>query len=83
VTEQPHHGEGHSGSCIHFRNDPAAIEAAFPGLAALSSGYGSVRADDGLCALHDRYLGARASCARFNRRDAACPPAGSRRKDEG
>jgi hypothetical protein len=50
-------------TCRHFRNDAAFLEAALPGLASLSSGYGSVRADDGLCLLHDRYLGARSSCA--------------------
>jgi hypothetical protein len=50
-------------ACKHFRNDPAALEAAFPGLASLSSARGSVRADDGLCARHDRYLSAWASCA--------------------
>ncbi len=51
--------------CKHFRNDPAALEAAFPGLSSLSSARGSVRADDGLCARHDRYLSARANCADF------------------
>ena len=50
-------------TCRHFRNDAAFLEAALPGLASLSSGYGSVRADDGLCLLRDRYLGARSSCA--------------------
>jgi len=54
--------------CMHFRNDPAALEAAFPGLASLSSARGSVRADDGLCARHERYLSARASCAEFHAR---------------
>lgn len=60
-------------TCRHFRNDAAFLEAALPGLASLSSGYGSVRADDGLCLLHDRYLGARSSCA-----DHAPPEAQSR-----
>jgi len=53
------------GSCRHFENSAAYLEAAIPGLASLSSGAASVRADDGLCLLHDRYLGARASCADF------------------
>ena len=56
---------GRCGSCGHFRNDPAYLEAAIPGLASLSSGDASVRADDGLCLRHDRYLSARASCADF------------------
>lgn len=53
------------GACGHFRNDPAFLEAAIPGFASLSSADASVRADDGLCLLHDRYLGAAASCAAF------------------
>jgi hypothetical protein len=53
-------------ACRHFRNDAKFLEAAFPGLTAMSSGYGSTRADDGICLRHDRYLGARASCADFS-----------------
>ena len=53
------------GNCAHFRNDPAWLEQAIPGLASFSSGDASVRAEDGLCARHDRYLGAYASCADF------------------
>jgi hypothetical protein len=56
---------GRCGSCGHFRNDPSYLEAAIPGLASLSSGDASVRADDGLCLRHDRYLSARASCKDF------------------
>ena len=50
-------------NCTHFRNDPAYLETQFRGLASLSSGYAAVRADDGMCTRHDRYVGARASCA--------------------
>jgi hypothetical protein len=57
------------GSCGHFRNDAAYLETVFAGLTSLSSGYGSVRADDGVCLLHDRYLSARASCASHAARD--------------
>ena len=59
------------GACVHFRNEPEYLEAAFAGLASLSSAYGSVRAEDGLCLLHDRYLGAHCSCADFSARTAA------------
>lgn len=52
--------------CRHFRNDAKYLEAAFKGLASLSSAYGSVRSDDGICVRHDRYLGARSSCADFS-----------------
>jgi hypothetical protein len=59
---------GHCGECEFFRNDAAYLEQEFKGLTALGSGYGSTRADDGICARHDRYLGARSSCADFSRR---------------
>jgi hypothetical protein len=61
--------------CAHFRNDPAYLERVFPGLTSLSSGYASVRAEDGLCLRHDRYLGARCWCADFAAR-AAAPESG-------
>lgn len=53
------------GFCVHFCNAPAAIEAAFKGLTAMSSGHASVRAHDGLCDLHDLYLSYRDCCADF------------------
>ena len=53
------------GACRHFRNDPAYLEAAIPGLSSLSSAAASVRADDGICGLHGRYLEANRSCADF------------------
>ncbi|MGO8918249.1 MAG: hypothetical protein ACLQJR_20300 [Stellaceae bacterium] len=61
-------------TCAHFRNDPAYLEAALCGLASLSSAYGAVRGEDGLCLRHDRYLGARSLCADFTKRDAAAAP---------
>ena len=56
---------GRCSSCAHFRNDPAFLEQAFAGLTSLGSGYGSTRGNDGICLLHDRYLSARSSCAKF------------------
>jgi hypothetical protein len=53
-------------ACRHFRNDAAYLEKAFPGLTSLSSGYGSVRTDDGICLLHDRYLRATYACPQFS-----------------
>ena len=61
-------GEGRCRHCAQFRNDPAFLEAAFKGLASLSSAYGSVRADDGLCLAHDRYLSGDGGCADFTPR---------------
>jgi hypothetical protein len=51
--------------CRHFRNDPGFLETVFPGLTSMSSGYGSVRADDGVCLLRDRYLRATYGCSAF------------------
>ncbi len=56
--------------CRHFRNDAAYLESAFPGLTSMSSGYGSVRAEDGICLVHDRYLNAESSCPQFRSRRA-------------
>lgn len=60
---------GRCRDCAQFRNDPAFLEAAFAGLGSLSSAYGSVRDEDGLCLRHDRYLSARCGCADFAARD--------------
>jgi hypothetical protein len=57
------------GRCVHFRNDRAYLEHVMPGLASMGSGDSSVRADDGICERHDRYLSARASCADFRSAD--------------
>jgi hypothetical protein len=51
--------------CRHFRNTPAYLEGVFEGLTSLSSGYASVRKDDGVCLEHEVYLSAMASCERF------------------
>jgi hypothetical protein len=52
-------------SCRHFRTDTPLLERAIPHLAALSSGYASSRADDGVCAHHDRLVLAAACCSAF------------------
>ena len=49
--------------CRHFNGRPLDIEAALPGLSSLSSAYAAVRSDDGICALHDRYVAASSLCA--------------------
>ncbi len=53
--------------CRHFSNNDAEIEKAFPGLNSLSSAYGSVRADAGICSLHDLFLTPRHHCADFEK----------------
>lgn len=56
---------GACASCRFFRSDPRLIEAAIPGLTTMSSGYAAVRADDGFCDRHDRYLRASSSCGAY------------------
>jgi hypothetical protein len=51
--------------CKHFNHAPADVEAALPGLSSLSSAYAAVRSDDGLCAVHHRYIAASSVCADF------------------
>jgi len=57
------------GNCAYFRNAPREIEAAFPGLSAMSSGSASVRAQDGLCDRHGVYLSYRDTCGDFTAAD--------------
>jgi hypothetical protein len=52
-------------NCEHFQNDPALIEKTYPGLTIISSGYASVRDQDGLCNYNQLYLSARDSCPHF------------------
>jgi hypothetical protein len=49
-------------TCRHFNNSAPSLEAAMPGLSSFSSAYAAVRSDDGLCALHDRYVAASSVC---------------------
>jgi hypothetical protein len=53
------------GNCRHFNARPSDIEAALPGLSSLSSAYAAVRSDDGICAVHDRYLAASSVCPQY------------------
>ena len=50
-------------SCRHFTRAAADIEALLPGLRTLSSAYGAVRSEDGLCSVHDRYVASYGHCA--------------------
>jgi hypothetical protein len=59
------------GKCRFFTGAPAALERAIPGVNILSSAFGSVRADTGLCERHGVFTTARsAACPQFeaNRR---------------
>ena len=51
--------------CGFFQNDPAMLEAAFPGLNSLSSAYSSVRAESGICGRLDLFVSSRYGCSFF------------------
>ena len=59
------------GTCQHFCQAGAELEASLPGLRSLGSAYSSVRAADGLCTLHARYLTPTSSCAMHEERHEA------------
>ena len=63
--------------CKHFRNSPEYLESECKGLAVLSSAYGSVLSEDGVCVLNDFYISANQCCGRFDQVghcSAASPP---------
>jgi len=55
-------------ACRFFCSDPQELESRIAGLRSFGSGFASVRAGDGLCERHDRYLHESAHCASFERR---------------
>jgi hypothetical protein len=57
--------------CAHFSNNPEFLERTFPGWQTMGSAHGSVRKDDGICAVHDIYLSAHNSCDKFTPIDRA------------
>jgi len=59
--------------CVHFDNGAAAVEAALPGLKSLGSAHAAVRAEDGICALHARYVAASSTCGASRRRASLTP----------
>ncbi len=54
-------------NCRFFNGDPAAIEAAFPGLNSLSSAYSSVRAEAGICSRRELFVSPSRGCEDFER----------------
>ena len=60
--------EDSCGSCRYFCQAPHEIESQMPGMRSLGSAYASVRASDGLCRRHDRYLTACSHCADYQQR---------------
>jgi hypothetical protein len=51
--------------CAHFVNTATRIEAMIPGLTTMGSARASVRADDGICGVHDLIVTARDRCDQF------------------
>ena len=56
-------------NCFYFNNNPEYIEQVFPGLIVLGSGYSSVKRDDGICQINDRYLSGNNVCNGFRERN--------------
>lgn len=52
-------------NCRHFVGAPSELEALLPGMRTLGSAYGSVRATDGVCRVHDRYLDPTSHCPAY------------------
>lgn len=55
------------GKCLHFCNDPAHLETTFKGLSSMSSGFASVKSQDGVCDRHGLYLAFGDDCPDFTR----------------
>jgi hypothetical protein len=53
-------------NCKWFQNDPAVVEETYRGLTTMSSGFASVRDQDGFCNCHQLYLSATDSCQNFS-----------------
>jgi hypothetical protein len=81
---EPARLEAGCAGCRHFNDRPLELEAALPGLSSLSSAYAAVRSQDGICALHDRYVAATSRCALHAERTEhdlkARPPAPDNRR---
>ena len=62
--------------CREFVDDPDVIERELPALLILSSGYGDSRGDQGVCAVHQRWVTPALSCAEFRARNEGPPALG-------
>ena len=57
--------QSHCKDCQYSVMRPEALEAAIPGLKILSSGYGSVRGETGLCRRREEFVTANSTCPEF------------------
>ena len=62
---QEEHMEDKCVDCKYFDNRSALIESTFPGLNSLSSAYGSVWAESGVCSLNELFLSPWRRCKDF------------------
>jgi len=58
------------GHCPHYIGGPAALESALPGLNILSSAFGSVRDETGLCRRFETFVVRTAGCIADTHGDA-------------
>jgi hypothetical protein len=63
--------QGSCGGCRHFVAGAADLEREVPGLKILSSAFGSVRAETGLCRLRDFFCVPGHGCADWQQTDQA------------
>ena len=54
--------------CHYSVMRPDALESAIPGLNILSSAYGSVRGETGLCLRHEKFVTASSTCVDFKKK---------------
>lgn len=69
--------------CADFVDDPARIEAAFPGIAALSSAWGSARGRAGICLRSGTFQDPQPVCPEFAARTGAPASSRLRRRNSG
>jgi hypothetical protein len=73
-TEAPLFGVARCATCRFFIGTPAALERAIAGFNILSSAYGSVRDDAGLCDRHDSFTTATSrACPQFEENPSIKP----------
>jgi hypothetical protein len=73
MTPRPLRALARCATCCHFVDDAREIERQLAGLITLSSAYAAVRAADGLCSVHDRYLAAASGCTAWRGREESPP----------
>jgi len=63
------------GGCLHFTVAAEEFEREVPGFKVLSSAFGSVRGDTGLCRKHDYFCTPEHGCAEYSSQNIIVSPA--------